>query len=471
VFPQQKYKLVVLFWLMTASFVYANNPTTLPPLPKLKLGNFSPLVNRQLQEAYSAAQKRPTDPVANGKLGMLLDTYEQYDVAAICYRRAHLLRPRSFRWIYYLGYVEFKQGQYDQAEKTLRAAIPLSPTYLPAKLKLAECMLRLNYFKGSGKLYKEIVEQSPENAEAYYGLGRTQAAAGDANAAVLSLKKACALFPEYGIAQYALALAYRKLGNQKEAAKHFNLYKANTATIPPSGDPLRAEVKKLNQGAVAVMQRGLALAAAGDISGAIIAQSKALAIDPELVQAHINLMELYGRIGDYSKALQEYQAAVKINPNRADCYYNYGVLEFKQRNYQEALQGFRHALQINPHYAEAHNNLAYVLAAQGHLNEALEEFQKAVADRPDYRLARFHIGQIYVSQGRYSEAIQEFQKILAPEDARTPSFLYALGATYAHVGDRPNALLYMHKARDEAAARGQAQLLATIKHDLASLEQ
>ena len=456
---------------MTASFAYAYGRPTLPPLPELKLGTFSPSVNRQLQEAYSAAQAHPNDPLANGKLGMVLDTYEQYDVAAICYRRAHLLRPKSFRWIYYLGYVEFKQGQYDQAEKTFRAAILLNPTYLPAKLKLAECMLRVNNFKESGKLYKEIVEQSPENAEAYFGLGRTQAAAGAMNAALVSLNKACALFPQYGIAQYALAVAYRKLGKQKEAAEHFSLYKANTATIPPSGDPLRAAVKQLNQGAVAVMQRGLALAETGDVSGAINEQYKALAINPKLVQAHINLMELYGRIADYGKAVEEYQAAVRINPNRADCYYNYGVLEVKQRNYPEALRGFRHALQINPHYAEAHNNLAYVLAVQGHLNEALEEFQKAVADRPDFRLARFHIGQIYVSQDRYSEAIQEFQKILTPDDARTPSFLYALGATYARAGDRRNALLYMRKARDEAAARGQAPLLATIKNDLASLEQ
>ena len=454
---------------MTVSLAFGG--ATLPPLPKLKLGKFFPLVNRQLREAYTRAQERPNDPTSNGKLGMVLDTYEQYDDAAICYRRAHLLSPNSFRWVYYLGYVEFKQGRYDQSEKTLQAALRLNSTYLPAKLKLAECLLRLNDLKESETLYKGIVQQSPGNAAAYYGLGQTQAAAGDANGAVASLKKACELFPEYGIAHYALALAYRKLGDQKEAADHFKIYKANIAIIPSPNDPLRAAVKRLNRGAVAEMQRGLALADAGDISGAIVEQSKALAIDPKLTQAHINLMELYGRTGDYGKARQEYEIVLKLNPNRADCYYNYGVLEFSQRKYSEAEEAFRHALQINPYYAEAHNNLGFVLAMQGHLNEALEEFKKAVRDRPDFRMAHFHIGQVYATQGKYSEAIQEFKKILIPDDASTPSYLYALGATYARVGERQNALRYMRRASEEASARGQAQLLANIKQDLATLEK
>lgn len=441
----------------------------LPPLPKLKLGHFFPNVNRQLREAYIAARERPRDPTANGKLGMLLDAYKQYEGAAICYSRAHLLNPKSFQWIYYLGYVQYKQGQYQKAEKALRAAINLRPTYLPARLTLADCMFQLGDLKESESLYSEIVYQSPRNAEAYYGLGRVRAARGNMQAAVSALKKACVLFPEYGPAQYALALAYRKLNDQRKASTHFKIYRANLGTIPPRNDPLRRAVKQLNEGPVADMKRGLALASSGNISGAIAEQLRALAIDPKLVQAHINLMELYARIGEYNKAQQEYMSAVRLNPNRADCYYNYGVLEFAQHKYVEAGRAFRHALQINPYYADAHNNLGYVLAMQGHMNEALKEFDDAIEDRPDFRLARFHIGQIYVNQGKYANAIKEFRKILTPDDASTPIYLYALGATYARAGDRQNAVRYLRKASSEAAARGQTQLLANIKHDLANL--
>jgi len=459
----------VLIWLTVVPMVYS--ATRLPPLPKLKLGHFPPIVNRQLQEAYVAAREHPTDSTANGKLGMLLDAYKQYEEAITCYRRAHLLKPRSFRWIYYLGYVQYKQGQYQKAEKILAAAINLRPAYLPAKLMLAECMFQLGDLEESEKLYKRIVEQSPGSAAAYYGLGRVQSARGNVQAAVSLLKRACELFPEYGPAQYALALTYRKLNDQGQAAVHFKIYNANMGTIPPPNDPLRTAIKQLDQGPVADMHRGLVLADTGNISEAIAEQLRALAIDPKLVQAHINLMQLYGGLHDYSKAEQEYKAAVRLNPNRADCYFNYGVLEFAQRQYLEAARAFRQALQINPYYAGAHNNLGYVLAMQGHLNGALKEFNEAVEDRPDFRMARFHIGQIYVKQGKYAEAIREFRKILTPDDASTPSYLYALGATYARVGDRQNALRYMRKANNEASARGQTQLLANIKHDLTGLEQ
>jgi len=150
---------------------------------------------------------------------------------------------------------------------------------------------------------------------------------------------------------------------------------------------------------------------------------------------------------------------------------NYGVLMFQLQKYPEAEQAMKRAIEINPFFAEAHDNLGYLFAMQGHFDEALAEYHKALGDRPDFRLAHFHIGQIYANQGKYDEAIQEFKKILTPTDDKTPGYLYALGATYARAGDRQNALIYMRKARDEAAVRDQTQLLSSINQDITNLER
>ncbi|MGH9397881.1 MAG: tetratricopeptide repeat protein [Terriglobia bacterium] len=446
-------------------------PATLPALPALKLDNTFSAVRRQIQQAYAAARAHPAEPASNGKLAMILDTYQQYAGAAICYRRAHRLEPSSFQWVYDLGYVEMKLGEYDRAAAAFRAALKMNPGYLPATMNLAESLLSAGQLDASGKLFEEIVQKYPDSAEAQYGLGRVEAAQGNAQAAAQALEKACELFPEYGGAHYALALAYRKLGQPQKAATHFAAYQSNVTTAPPIADPLRAAVEQLNQGPLELMRRGLALGQAGDIDGAIQEYQKAIGLDPQLVQAHINLIQLYARASKYEKAEQEYQAAVSLDPNRADCYYNYGVLMFGLNRFSEAEQAFRRAIAINPYYAEAHNNLGFLIERQGHLDQAIEEFRKAVEDRPNYRLARFHIGQILVNQRKYAEAIAEFQKILTPNDATTPGYLYALGATYARAGDLQNALTYIRKARDEAAARGQTQLLASIDGDLKSLEQ
>lgn len=445
--------------------------TSLPPLPEVRTGHLFPAVVKQINEAYQTARAHSTDAAANGKLGMVLDTYEQYSLAEICYRRAHILDPKSFAWAYDLGYVLFKEGRYTQAVDALREALVLEPGYVPAKLKLADGLFSARQAEAAGRLYQEISQENPSSAEAWYGLGRVQAEQGDSKAAAQSLAKACDLVPRYGAAQFALATAYRKLGEADKASEHFKLYQANMTTVPPAVDSVRAAVQALDQSATAFLRRGLALADAGDLQGAIQQHLNAIQADPNEVQGYINLIQLYARVGENEKAEEAYRKAVSINPNRADCYYNYGVLMFNLRKMPEAEQAMRKALQINPFYAEAHDNLGYLLAIRGKLDEALDEYHKAVEERPDFRLARFHIGQVLVNQDKYAQAIQEFQKILTPADASTPGYLYALGATYARAGDRQNALVYMRKARDEAAARSQEKLLTSINQDIATLEK
>lgn len=446
-------------------------PTTLPPLPRLNLGNTFQTVRAQIDQAFAAAQAHPGDATANGRLGMLLDAYQQYGAAAVCYRRAHLLDSASYRWIYNLGFAEMKLGEYNQAAAAFRTALKLRPGELPPRMYLAESLLAGGAAKESGPIFRAIIAKYPGSAEAWYGLGRVESAEGNTQAAVAAFQKACQLFPEYGASHYALALAYRKLGEAQKAAPHFAAYKKNVTTVPPLVDPERQAVEQLNQGPLARMRRGRELAQSGNLEGAIAEYLAAIKIDPKLVQAHINLIQLYARTGNTAAAEQEYETAVQLDPNHADCYYDYGVLMFELQQDAKAEAAFRRAIEINPYYPEAHNNLGFLLAREGKLSEAMAEFRSAVAERPDYRLARFHIGQILVGEGKYPQAIQEFSKILAPDDASTPAYLYALGATYARAGDMVHAAQWMRKAHEEAAARGQTQLAASIDHDLKSIQQ
>src|SRR5207248_3220167 len=75
----------------------------LPELPRLTLDKSLPEVRAAVKEAYDAVLGHPRDPSANGKLGMVLHAHSFPTDAEVCYRRAHLLDPASFRWIYYLG--------------------------------------------------------------------------------------------------------------------------------------------------------------------------------------------------------------------------------------------------------------------------------------------------------------------------------------------------------------------------------
>lgn len=443
----------------------------LPDLPRLEMAGFLPAIREEVQKAYSAAKANPDDPKVVGELGMILHAYQQRAAAELCYRRAHGLNTEEFRWRYYLGVVQAEQGRHEEAVASLRDALKANPTYLPARLRLADSLLETSRLKEAQAAYQKVIRADSNCAAAYYGFGRVQAAAGDLAAAVESFRKSVELFPDYGPAQYALALAYRRLGKEADSRAHFQLAEMHKATVPPAGDPLVDEIRKRNAGALALIRQGTELAAKGNIEQAIQAHLKALEADPSVVQAHVNLISLYGRLGQVDKAEQHYRAAIHINANLAECHYNYGVLLFAQHDSERAKQAFQRALEINPRYARAHNSLGYLLEEEGKESEALRHYRLAVESQPDYRLARFHLGRLLVKQRKYHEAIEHLRRTLSPQDEQTPTFLYALGAAYAMSGDRSNALTSLLEARKTARSFGQSQLLERITHDLALLQR
>ncbi len=189
-----------------------------------------------------------------------------------------------------------------------------------------------------------------------------------------------------------------------------------------------------------------------------------------MVQAHINLIELYGRLGQFQKAEEHFRAAARLEPGSVETYYNYGVLLLSVQRYEQAEGAFRTATEINPFHAAAHNNIGYLLERQGKLAEATAEYRKAIDNRPGDRQAHFNLGRLLVNQHAYREGIQELQGTIEPEDENTPRYIYALGAAFARSGDHQNALRYIRQARDGAVARRQSGLVDSIERDLHTLE-
>ena len=226
-----------------------------------------------------------------------------------------------------------------------------------------------------------------------------------------------------------------------------------------------------NAAASELLKRGDSLEKSGKIEESIAAHERALEINPGLVQAHINLITLYGRTKRFDKAEQAYRHALAINPDLPDIHYNYGVLLAGQERFKEAAQAFQSSLRFNPYYAEAHYNYAVMIEREGRLDEAAAHYRKAIENKPGHRSAHFHLGRILVNQNKLSEAIGQFLQTLTPEDEDTPRFTYALGATYIRAGDRQKGIHYLREALKRASALDQTQLANSIERDLKTLEQ
>ncbi len=438
-------------------------------LPQLNVDAFDEGIRDRVRAAYEAVQAAPDDAGKNGALAMLLQAHSQFEYAESFYLRSQRRAPSAFKWTYYLAITQQRQAKHKEAVANFRAALEIDPGYSPARLHLAESLLALGDLDEAEELYRSVIEANAGIADAHFGLGRVLVAKGETAAAVEPLKRACELGPRFGPAHYALAMAYRDLGEDAKAKQHLALYEQDQYGGPVPPDPLMAEVRALKTGAAVHLSRGVDLDKAGRIAEAIAEHEKAVELDPDMVQARINLVILYGRTGDFEKAYEHYKAAIKTGAPYAELHYNFGVLAYEKGRVQEAKSAFEEALKLNPQYASAHNNLGYLLQAEGRPKEAERHYRIAIENQPNYRLARFHLGRLLAQQRRPREAIAQFEQTLEPVDEQTPQFLYALAAAHDMVGERPKALAFAQQAQKMAADMGQAQLAAKIEQDLKRL--
>ena len=444
--------------------------TTLPPLPRLALDSFPPETRDVLTRAYQTATARPADVQAVGALAQTLHAWNQWGAAHETYARAQALAPRAFEWHYLDGLALQRLARHTDAANRFEEALQRSPDYLPARVNLAESLLESGNLDRSKELFGALRREPAAEPAAELGLGRLAAAAGDDEAAMAHLERAVALFPEWGAAYYTLARVYRARGRGDDARRALERHTQYGARWPALNDPVFATVTSLRDDAETALQRGLKLAEAGDLAGAIAAHEAALARDPSIVRVHVNLISLYGRTGEWAKAEQHYRAVVARGFNLDEAHYDYGVLLGLQEKWALAADAYRQAIGVNPHHAEAHNNLGQILERDRRFDEAAAAYRHSVESQPAYRLARFNLGRMLIALDRAGDAIVELEKLTEPRDAEAPRYLFALATAHVRAGHRDEGIKWATDARQLALEHGQRELAAAIDRDLARLK-
>lgn len=431
-------------------------------LPRLTFDAVPSPVRAGLQAAYDAASARPRDPSALGRLAMILHAYEQHGPAAICYRAASTLAPRSLSWAYLSAVVEAELGENKAAAAAFRRALAIDPGYWPARLRLAAALMDGGDLEASQHEYDALVRDFPELAVAHYDLGRLLWSRGDAVAAVKRYQRAVELEPAFGRAHYALALAYRDAGAADRGETHLDAYRRLGPRRPAPPDRLLDQIRAMRGTGRDLLAEGARLGRAGRLADAIALHLKAVDADPADAQPHVNLISLYGRTGQPDSAEKHYRAALALGSSLAEAHYNYGVLLAAASRYDEAAAAFRKALEVNAFYASAHHNLAALLARQGRLSDAAGHYERAIANDPQHRGARAGLGRVLVALGRPREAIDQLRRVLEPEDAETPRYRYALANAYLAAGDAAQAREHGRQALGRATDLGQTDLAASI---------
>jgi tetratricopeptide (TPR) repeat protein len=455
---------------LASAVLSASLQATPPALPRLALDSYPAPARATLSRIYEEAAAHPDSVRAVGALARMLHAWELWDPAHQAYERAQSLDPQGFEWRYLDAIVLQRLARHAEAAVQLRLAVAQQPTNLPARVKLAEALLDAGAVDESKALFTALVREPAAEPVAELNLGRIAAGDRRHDVAIVHLERAVKLFPEFGAAHYALARSYSALGRSDDARRALALHAQYGPRWPALPDAILATVTDLREDAAAILQRGVKLADAGDVAGAIAAHEAALARNPDLTQAHANLIALYGRNRDWPKAEEHYRAVVRSGVSLADAHYDYGVLLALQEKWESAAAAYREALAVNPLHVNAHNNLGQALERLRQLPEAADAYRAALAVQPGFRLARFNLGRMLIALGRPDEAAGELEKIVEPRDAEAPRYLFALGVAYVRAGRKDEGIKRSIEARKLALEYGQTDLAAAIDRELAALK-
>jgi len=107
------------------------------------------------------------------------------------------------------------------------------------------------------------------------------------------------------------------------------------------------------------------------------AYERALALDPLMAEAHVNLGRQLHVAGERGRAEPHYREAVKLDPDDPTPHFNLGVLLEELGRRDEAVLAYRQAIVRDPDFADAHCNLGLLLESIGSRQEAIRHLMAA----------------------------------------------------------------------------------------------
>jgi tetratricopeptide (TPR) repeat protein len=165
------------------------------------------------------------------------------------------------------------------------------------------------------EVFQHAAERYPASPRVAIGLGMALYSRGNYDDAVKALLRAADLSPSDPRCYFFLSKAYDSSpGQADEVIQRFRRF----AELPPKN------ARALYYYAMSLWKGKRAQDAALDINQIGSLLKSAVALDPKLAEAHLQLGNLYSDQNKYSDAVPEYERALELNADLADAHYRLG---------------------------------------------------------------------------------------------------------------------------------------------------
>jgi len=116
----------------------------------------------------------------------------------------------------------------------------------------------------------------------------------------------------------------------------------------------------------------------------------------------------YENSNRYHEAIEAYKQSLQMDPDRMEAYLNLGVVYYKLGKYSDAIEILKQALSVNPYVLPAYNKLGTAYIIRGAYSMAIDTFRKAAEIDPNDPTAHFNLGIAYFLSGDKSAAFEEY---------------------------------------------------------------
>jgi predicted TPR repeat methyltransferase len=132
---------------------------------------------------------------------------------------------------------------------------------------------------------------------------------------------------------------------------------------------------------------GIVLKARMRFDEAVAAFRQAIALQPNHVNAYNNIGVLLRAQGQIAEAEAAYLKAIELDPEHQDVYQNLGILLYGQRRLREAVASFCKVITLDPKHAQALRLLCMAHCVLGEFDKAVSICERWVSEQPGDPLA------------------------------------------------------------------------------------
>jgi serine/threonine protein kinase/tetratricopeptide (TPR) repeat protein len=252
--------------------------------------------------------------------------------------------------------------------------------------------------------------------------------------AIILLRHALKLDPNYGMAGAQLGMAYWSKYVLKKDKQWINAAKEACSKAVESGVA----------GAEGHVCLGVLNNGTGQYEPAVAEFQRAIELEPANDQAYSGLALAFQRLNKLDDAEKTYQRVISLRPQYPPGYKLLGAFYLRQAQPVKAAEMFSRMVELAPDSYPAYSNLAAALLYQARYEDAIKPLQQSIAIRPTY-FAYTNLGTAYLRLRRFSDAARAYQQATQLDGVQYVAW-GSLGDAYHYSGDRAQAMNAYQKA-------------------------